>query len=120
MSICRFSSDGFQSDVDVYESARDTFKIHVARARRPRRVCDVDFSSPESHERTLGQRIKELADKTNQPEPIGGQCDGACFVVDGLEELRNHLIYLRSKGYKVPQSAFNSITIDIRDQNSVK
>jgi len=102
MSICRWSCDGFQCDVYVYESEHGGYRAHVAGSRRPRRVCDLDSTTPSAFVRSRKQQLNELKDPTNQPAPIGGPHDGKSFTVD-LQDLEKLLLDLRSEGYRVPE-----------------
>lgn len=113
MSYCRWSSDGFQCDVYVYES-NEGYTIHVAGNRRPRRVVDIDFSSQESLAASIKQQRQELDDPTNEPVKIGLSEDGKTFVDPTPGECAERLTWLQGLGYHVPQDVID----DLRDEQA--
>ena len=95
MSYCRFSSDGFQCDVYVYQSD-EGYITHVAANRRPRRITNMDDR-------------KEFDDPTNAPVKIGLSEDGHTFVDATPGECAARLTWLHSLGYHVPQEAIDDL-----------
>ncbi len=114
MSYCRWSSDGFQCDVYVYETCGG-YAVHVARNRRPRRVCDLDVSSLEAFQRTHEQQLAELNAEDNEPVPIGGSCDGKSFSMPDVVDTYRLLCELRLRGYKVPEYALEALLAELDD-----
>lgn len=89
MSYCRWSSDGFTSDVYCYESDAG-FVTHVANKRHDRRREIGDHSEIPMHE-------------------IGLAHDGATFVDAGPREMAETLRKLREEGYRVPEYVFGDL-----------
>lgn len=105
MSYCRWSSDGFWCDLYCYQHVEGFFMTHVARSRRPRRVTDIDWSSAEALQASVDQQRKDLADPTNQPEPIGLPHDGENICDDTIGGMIATMKRLKSVGYNVPDWA---------------
>jgi hypothetical protein len=112
MSYCRWSSDGFQCDVYVYE-AEGGYMVHVAGKRRLKRVCDIDFSNQQALMDSIAQQHKELDDPENKLLPIGLPYDGETFGADTLTELLEVLTDIKETGYNVPDFVFSDIQGEI-------
>jgi len=107
MSYCRWSSDGWRSDVYVYESS-DGFEIHVARYKRvhPDPCPTVDYTSPDAAEQD------EAADRwldESRLEPLSLPCDGASFCFATPREAACKLRELHQEGYHIPLHALGAL-----------
>lgn len=116
MSYCRWSSDGAQCDVYAYKSVHGGYRAHVAKRRRPRRLCDHDITTPSAYIRSAKQQAEEMKDPTNQPVPIGKPYDGHNFSVATLQDLENVLRDLHLMGYKIPHNVLERIRKEIIDE----
>ena len=103
MSWCRWSSDGFRSDIYCYESI-DEIVIHIA-ARRFPDGFDIGPSTPD---KPRGEGVETV--------PIGLPLDGQTITVEwGLfateDEACEHapaeLRHLQEMGYHVPEWVFD-------------
>lgn len=103
MSYCRFSTDNFQSDVYVYPHILGGITIHVANNR-------ITTKPPEGG--VFADGWTEWIESCDR-EPIGGEHDGACYSCGSIEEAIEKLYELRSKGYRVPTSAFERLLADM-------
>jgi hypothetical protein len=106
MSYCRWSSDGFRSDVYAYEDVSGQYVVFV----RPHRYrCipaepDDAFRSPAWIEwRT---RHTHTDDCFERVPLLDGQ---ETFMADTLDDLLDILACLRARGVQVPDSAFARI-----------
>ncbi|MHA2065498.1 MAG: hypothetical protein ACXABY_14080 [Candidatus Thorarchaeota archaeon] len=113
MSYCRWSSDGWKSDVYVYESAED-FTIHVATNKRVHAdPCPkVDWKS--------GGYLKQCEEEQrwvdeSTLEPLGLPHDGETYREDSAEECVARLLKLREAGYHVPQYAIDNLKEEIEE-----
>ena len=106
MSHCRWSTDDFQCDVYVYESA-EGFVISVASNRVvyeeplpepvPMRADNVgDWMA-------RGLRVSEIMSRSRK-EPLGLPYDGQTFVEDDPGQCADRLQQLADAGYRVPAS----------------
>ena len=113
MSYCRFSSDGFQCDVYVYQSA-EGWITHVAARRRAERAPDYDWSTPEIFKETYAVHRAFLDDEINHPSlPIGLSEDGKTFCDPSPEACAVQLVRLRDLGYHVPQYAIEALREEV-------
>ena len=108
MSYCRFSSDGGQCDVYVYES-REGWITHVAANRRPTRAPDLDWKTEEGWERS-NRAYRDFADDPkNAPLPIGFSNDGMTFCDPTPADCAAQLVRLKAMGYLVPRYAIDAL-----------
>ena len=108
MSYCRFSSEGFQCDVYVYES-NDGWITHVAARRRATRAPELDWSTQALCEQTQAAQRAFLDDPNNTPLPIGLSDDGMMFCDPTPAACAAQLIRLKTMGYQVPQYAIDDL-----------
>lgn len=123
MSYCRWSCDGFRSDVYCYADTAGGYTTHVARNKvagdipvvppMPR-TTDRDVLQPwlEAH----NQMMAFVAEADH--EPLGLPVDGESFNDDTLPELLNRLLWLRQLGYRVPQFAIDAVQDEIINPES--
>lgn len=116
MSYCRWSSDGFQCDLYVYEDVAGGYTTHVASNRKKHRVSDIDFSCPETIMEQYRQRLEELDDPENTSSPIGLPHDGETFNDATLQDLRERLVELRAVGYKFPDYVLVDIDTEMAER----
>ena len=108
MSYCRWSSDGFQCDVYVYESA-DGWITHVAAKRRAARAPELNWSTQERWTQTHAAQRAFLDDPNNPSLPIGLSEDGKTFCDESPAACAAQLLRLREIGYQVPQDAIDAL-----------
>lgn len=108
MSYCRWSSDGYQCDVYVYQS-ESGYETYVASRRRPQRIPDLRMTSPMDIEDSIRAQRAALIDPANVPQPIGLSEDGASFNHETPRECAENLIRLKGLGYLVPQEAIEAL-----------
>jgi hypothetical protein len=114
MSYCRWSSDGFQCDVYVYESA-DGWITHVAAKRRAARAPELDWSTPERWAETHAAYRAFMDDEINHPSlPIGLSEDGQTFCDASPAACAAQLLRLKALGYQVPQDAIEALLDEAR------
>jgi hypothetical protein len=122
VSYCRFSSDNFHSDVYVYESCYGGYQTYVAGNRV---VGDIpktpenwwkDPNKDEAIEAYLKAHNEQMEFvRTATRESIDLPHAGESFVDNSLEELLGRLLWLRSLGYNVPESAIEMIKEEIEE-----
>lgn len=117
MSYCRWSSDGFQCDVYVYESA-DGYVTNVAGRRRKYRIPYIDFSSVERIKETLDAQRVALDDPENPLVDIGLSEDNKFFLDESASDCAERLIWLKSLGYNVPQYAIDALREEADDSTT--
>ena len=124
MSYCRWSSDGFKSDVYVYEHFQDGYTCHIA----SNRIVNLDlappppsfFDYPVDEEGRLSDEsiedfmIKEDAfddwmDKHAIREDIGFEFAGETINTESATSMANELVMLKKLGYHVPQYAIDAL-----------
>ena len=112
MSYCRWSSDDFQCDVYVYESA-DGWVTHVASNRAvfaapvpPMADC-MDVEAVISRHLVVSEMLDDATRK-----PIGLPHDGESFTDMTAGECADRLESLRELGYVVPQYAIDELRED--------
>ena len=118
MSYCRFASDGFQSDVYVYESGNG-FVINIAQyslsndwtypslfANAP--TDEADFLV---HATAVIQRQQEWM-RTATRTKIERLHSGDTFNIKDRQGAADRLMYLRGLGYHVPQVAIDALLED--------
>lgn len=124
MSYCRWSSDGHNCDVYVYEDVSGGFTCHVA-ARRIVNLHEAphvpNFGDYESFKngKTSDEDLKDFMQKYHEwmqwldhkavREPIGLEFDGKSFNVETATGMGNELSLLKMQGYNVPQYAIDAL-----------
>lgn len=123
MSYCRFSSDGFRSDVYVYYGVGG-YHILVAQFR-----CTNDFSYPELFPAPEGKRAQERHYKmvaegqkkwfaTMTRSKIEIEHAGDAFVVKTAQAAIDRLKYLSSLGYHVPELCLQALQDEASDERT--
>ena len=115
MSYCRLSSDDYQSDVYVYESA-EGFVIHVAARRRtgigeqPESI-GAWWERGEDGIKEYLERDKKVQEwlESGEHKDIGLPHDGETFIDETPEECAARLMELKEIGYNVPQYAIDML-----------
>lgn len=114
MSYCRFSSDGFQCDVYVYESDAGWI-THVA-ANRP--ISDEPPPTRATHPDAIARMTAEMDWlKTATRIAIGLWHDRATYVDHSPAACAKRLEDLRSAGYNVPQYAIDNLYAEAKETN---
>lgn len=107
MSIVRFSTDCYQSDVYVYES-NGGYRLHIATQRY---ISDVPRPKlPEELSDAIGliSYIQDCLEwvRNAKLESIGLDYDGQSFSFDAWEECLCFLKELQKAGYFIPDYVF--------------
>lgn len=118
MSYCRFSSDGFQSDVYVYESDSG-FVISIAQFSLsndwtyPSLFANAPTDEDEFlvHATAVLQKQKEWM-RTATRTKIERLHAGDTFTIHDRKGAADRLLYLRGLGYHVPQCAIDGLLED--------
>lgn len=110
MSYCRWSCDGFKSDVYCYAAVGGGYQIHVAAQRITTPVTEIDWSSPEALRESVGAQKADLDNAKH--EHIGLKYDGQSFSLDDADECLQMMQHLRDTGYYVPDSAMQALAED--------
>ena len=116
MSYCRFSSDGWTSDVYVYHSA-DGWVIHVASMRYTNPVPFPEL--PDHFWELPGEDVFPIMSAQNswikqaRPVSIGLPEDGRTFVDGTPEECADRLDQLQSLGYRIPAGVIESLREEV-------
>ena len=114
MSICRWSSDGWKSDVYVYESDRG-IETHVAANRyvwaddHPHPGPAPDLTACNIDEWMDWHHLERDALDHATLEPIGGAYDGESYLDVTSAGCHDRLLVIRSRGYHVPQGAIDAL-----------
>lgn len=123
MSYCRWSSDGHNCDVYVYESeygyvchvaARKIINLHeaphVPSFFNYNTPLDGKISDSDIQDFIIKNRAwMEWLDKSAIRENIGLEHDGETFSSDEPGDMAEILIMLKQMGYQVPQYAIDSL-----------
>lgn len=120
MSYCRWSSDGHNCDVYVYEDVSGGFTCHVASRRivnlheAPTVPSFNDYDSPISDAdiKDLVEKHKIWMEWLNTKairKDIGLEFDGKTFNVETATGMGNELSLLKMQGYIVPQYAIDAL-----------
>jgi len=116
MSYCRFSSDCWQSDVYVYESA-EGFNIHVAGRRyvsdqpRPEFPKDASADNVMAYWKACDEWVEKAhAEDINFP---AGDHYVSPILVQSQQECIDKLMELRGMGYRIPQQAIDALQDEI-------
>lgn len=122
MSYCRWSSDGFLSDVYCYADIFGGYTTHVADNRLIKDQAyppPVDFNRDHPEEwMEWNQRLTSWL-KSAKREPLGLAHDGESFNDPTPGEAADRLEMLRAAGYHVPQSAIDRLraeALELADQ----
>lgn len=115
MSFCRFSTNDYTSDVYCYEGGNG-FVTHVAGCRV---IYDEPLPAPikfttENLEAWFVRhnKVNQMVERAEKV-PIGLGQDGECFCDSDAKSCMDRLLWLRSLGYNVPQSAIDCLSEEI-------
>lgn len=123
MSYCRFSSDGFLSDVCVYHTAGG-YHIFVAQFR-----CTNSFQYPELFPAPEGKRAQERHFRavaegrkkwiaTAFRSKIELEHSGETFVVESAQAAIDRLKYLAQIGFHIPSSCLKALQDEANDERT--
>lgn len=101
MSYCRFSSDGFKSDVYVYESVHECWTIHVAGQKK----VGVENLPPFAYYREWHEQY----DKLEEWVPLEGPHAGATYHLETPGACADKLMEIRESGLHVPDGVIESL-----------
>ena len=115
MSLCRFSSDGFQSDVYVYESDNGIV-INIAQFKLTNNFAYPTLFSKEiadeaefiAHTTEVLKKRQEWM-RTATRTKIDLLHSGDAFTIADPKGAADRLLYLRELGYHIPQSAIDGL-----------
>lgn len=109
MSICRFSSDDFRSDLYIYQSLNG-FEVHVAGNRHVVEPEDWGGNDDFNLEQTLARSAKRQKEIDESPLiPIELPYSGESFSFPTSEETAAFVEELIKIGYIVPSYVIDSI-----------
>lgn len=118
MSYCRFSSDDFQCDLYSYEDCNGGFTTWVARVKH---VLSEPLPPPmpwskEGHDAWIARakEVRRILD-ASPLVPIGLSEDGGHFHDDTADALLRRIEWLRSLGYRCPDSTLEVIREEIQE-----
>lgn len=121
VSYCRWSSDDWQCDVYVYESARG-YEIHVAANRL---VPAAPFPPPNVYDSPdADAAVDAIVDRMMEVSriagisvhaPIGGPLDGESYTEPTPGDAADRLEAIRAAGYNVPQYAIDELREEAAD-----
>lgn len=123
MSYCRWSSDGFRSDVYVYEDVGGGWTTHIANRRKlgldtlppdPLDELQQGIVSEGWHER---YKAYNNALQALESVRIGLPHDGGSFNDPSPGECADRLENLRALGYYVPQYAIDGLREEQQELN---
>jgi hypothetical protein len=116
VSYCRWSSDGWRSDVYCYEDVKGGWTTHVAGLKRvgldtliPIDPDLLDLTAENATEWTMAHSAFMRALEKLEMAPIGLPHDGETFRDPTLEAFKARLVMLRDEGYHVPADVFEAI-----------
>jgi hypothetical protein len=124
MSYCRFSSDNWQCDVYCYQ-AQAGYAVSVAARRRL--FASPLPEPPHAHPTTEAEwqeygrwqvELHSLASIATLVD-IGLPCDGAHYLFATAQEAADKLTELRGMGYRVPQSAIDTLREEAQSNGNV-
>jgi hypothetical protein len=119
MSYCRFSSDDFQCDLYCYEDVAGGFTTHVAGIRfifkepLPAPIILDDSNVKEWWVRN--QVVSGMIDEADRV-PLNLPHDGETFNDPDFKSLLGRIIYLKSLGYRVPDSVIEAIMGELKEE----
>ena len=115
MSYCRFSSDGFKSDVYLYGSVDNDYVLHVASSRIKNideLSKNLDLKIEKDNIKSFMKQYTKLLQKINKHaihENINGKYDGQIFSFKTSKETIKMLKTLKKEGYHVPKNVFKML-----------
>jgi hypothetical protein len=121
MSYCRWSSDGWRSDVYVYEDVSGGWTTHVAGRKRthpeecPKLPWDRDAPDWEKRFTAAYEAERKWVDESTL-EPIGLPHDGESFNDPTPGDCADRLEALRALGYHVPQHAIDTLRAEAEEK----
>lgn len=118
MSLCRFSSDGFQCDLYVYQPESDNpddWMVHVASRRTtyspPPLPKDGDAKAIADWQMGVMHNVK------NHPRVvIGGKYDGETFICESSKECLDTVKMLKQEGYRFPDRVIELLEEEIAEK----
>lgn len=114
MSICRWSSDAFKSDVYAYESVYGGVEINVASSRYVGDIPSLgDVRNIDGAEFVKRRKAQSEALKKCKTEPIGGQFDGESFSCGTWQQVLDVFLMLYRDGYHIPDYAFLEVLYNL-------
>jgi hypothetical protein len=116
MSYCRWSSDNFRCDLYVYRDVTGGYTVMVANNRYPADIPLITAPCP-SPEWIAQRRLQNEYLDTHGMTPLGLSKDGQILNVSTLDELHTLLLGLREEGYRIPQSALDTIKKESMEYN---
>lgn len=130
MSYCRWSSQDFSCDVYAYEHVAGGWTIHLAGNRVvgdippvpafPPQGCSQDEVAAWAKEYATASAVRHSflmgAERVDIDLPHAGES----FDCQSLEEFRAKMLELREIGYRFPDSVFDQIDEEMREQHDAE
>jgi len=119
MSYCKFSSNGYQSDLHAY--FEDQYTIHVA-SKRYKEQGPVPWDhlklneAQDNWEPDSLVKFNDLTEKflsANEPVPIGLPDDDESFYFDNIGDFRSKMRELIYTGYQIDEEVMASIDKEV-------
>lgn len=116
VSYCRFSTDGFQCDLYVYESA-EGYMIHTAQNRIVGEVPRMPSIFDVTAEEWTRQHRKQMEFiRTAKREKIEGEFANNTFIERDLEDAIARLEMLRAAGFRFPDDVLTALREELEDE----
>lgn len=115
MSLCRFSSDDWKSDVYIYKSKLGYYVINVASGRHvPHKPLPpkIDMENMDGKEEdkaiAFAERFMQVYEiiQDSKLVAIGGKYDGMTFVCNTADKTIKQLREIQEEGYHVPNFVY--------------
>lgn len=117
MSYCRFSTNGFRSDVYAYQDNNEAYVVHVAATRAiiPDDLNPPGFDTPPDRFTEIYLTWYRAYDALPRVT-LAQESAGKTFYESTLEDLEERLRDLQAEGLTVPDMAFEEIEFEMRDK----
>ena len=124
MSFCRFSCDGFRSDVYVYADISGGYAVHVAGSRisnfttapeYPEFIFNNQLSEDIIAKYIEKQKIYDEWLKTAERVSIEDEYAGESFMFSTGKDASEFLSMLKDRGYYVPKGVIEQLFLDHDD-----
>ena len=124
MSYCRFSCDGFRSEVYVYADCQGGYAVHVAGNRikdfstapkTPKHIFDKELTHEVIENYIKEDRTYNEWLRTAQRVDIDDEYAGESFMFDTGKQTGIFLTELITRGYYIPSGVIDSLMLEQDD-----